>query len=119
LDFAFIRVISDDLEPVVQFYERVTGVSVVRPAPVFAQLRLPSCTIAFDRAQTARLFEYAAHAADNQTVMIEFRVDDVDKEFERPKTFVSEWALERTTMPGGIAPAVTEPQRGGFQKGSS
>jgi catechol 2,3-dioxygenase-like lactoylglutathione lyase family enzyme len=31
-------------------------------------------------------------------VIIEFRVDDVDKEYERLKTLVSEWVLEPTTM---------------------
>ena len=41
------RYITGDLEPVVQFYEQVTGVPAVRPAPVFAELHLPSCTLAF------------------------------------------------------------------------
>jgi predicted enzyme related to lactoylglutathione lyase len=38
---------------------------------------------------------------DNQTVIIEFQVDDVDKEYERLKTLVSEWVQEPTTMPWG------------------
>jgi hypothetical protein len=51
-----------------------------RLTPVFAELHLPSCTIAFGHTQTAQLFNNAARAADNHTVIIEFRVDDVDKE---------------------------------------
>lgn len=101
MDFASIRIISGDLEPVVQFYEQVTGVPAARPAPVFAELRLPSCTIAFGHAQTAQLFNNAARPADNHTVIIEFRVDDVDTEYERLKTLVSDWVLEPTTMPWG------------------
>jgi catechol 2,3-dioxygenase-like lactoylglutathione lyase family enzyme len=101
MDFASIRMITGDLEPVVQFYEQVTGVPAVWPAPVFAELRLPSCTIAFGHAQTAQLFQNAAHPADNHTVIIEFHVDDVDKEYERLKTLVTEWVLEPTTMPWG------------------
>jgi catechol 2,3-dioxygenase-like lactoylglutathione lyase family enzyme len=101
MDFASIRMITDDLEPVVQFYEQLTGVQAVRPAPVFAELHLPSCTIAFGHAQTAQLFKNAARPADNHTVIIEFHVDDVDKEYERLKTLVSEWVLEPTTMPWG------------------
>jgi hypothetical protein len=31
-------------------------------------------------------------------VIIEFEVDDVDKEYERLKTLLSEWVLEPTTM---------------------
>ena len=101
MDFASIRMISDDLEPVVRFYEQVTGVPAVWPAPVFAEVHLPSCTIAFGHTQTAQLFNNSARPADNHTVIIEFLVDDVDKEFERLKTFVSEWVQPPTTMPWG------------------
>jgi predicted enzyme related to lactoylglutathione lyase len=93
--------ITDDLDRVVQFYEQVTGISAVRPAPVFAELRLPSCTIAFGHTQTAQLFNNSARPADNHTVIIEFLVDDVDSEFERLKPLVSEWVQEPTTMPWG------------------
>jgi catechol 2,3-dioxygenase-like lactoylglutathione lyase family enzyme len=65
VDLASVRIIADDLEPVVQFYERVTGVSAVWPAPVFAELHMPSCTIAFGHTQTAQLFNDAARPADN------------------------------------------------------
>ena len=34
-------------------------------------------------------------------MIIEFQVDDVDKEYERLKTLVSDWVLEPTTMPWG------------------
>ena len=101
MDFASIRMISDDLEPLVRFYEQVTGVSAVWPAPVFAEVHLPSCTIAFGHTQTAQLFNNSARPADNHTVIIEFLVDDVDKEFERLKTVVTEWVQEPTTMPWG------------------
>jgi predicted enzyme related to lactoylglutathione lyase len=101
VDLASVRMITDDLEQVVQFYERVTGVSAVWPAPVFAELHLPSCTIAFGHTQTAQLFNDAARPADNHTVIIEFVVDDVDGEYERLKDFVGEWVQEPTTMPWG------------------
>jgi predicted enzyme related to lactoylglutathione lyase len=104
MDFASIRMITDDLEPVVQFYEQITGASAVRPAPVFAGLSMPSCTLALGQAQTAQLFENAADPADNHAVIIEFQVDDVDKEYERLKTLVSESVLEPPTMPWRIDP---------------
>lgn len=101
MDFASIRMITDDLEPMVRFYEQVTGVPAVRPAPVFAELYLPSGTIAIGHTQTAQLFNNAARPADNHTTIIEFHVEDVDKEFERLKTLVSDWVQEPTTMPWG------------------
>ncbi len=44
MNFVSIRMITDDLERVVQFYEQVTGVAAVRSTPVFAELKMPSCT---------------------------------------------------------------------------
>jgi predicted enzyme related to lactoylglutathione lyase len=101
VDLASIRMITDNLGPVVQFYEGVAGVSADWPAPIFAELHLPSCTIAFGHTQTAQLFNNAARPADNHTVIIEFLVDDVDSEYERLKPLVSEWVQEPTTMPWG------------------
>jgi catechol 2,3-dioxygenase-like lactoylglutathione lyase family enzyme len=101
MDLADVRIITADLDKVVGFYEQVTGVSAVWPAPVFASLRLPSANIDFGHARTAQLFKGAAHPADNQTVIIDLLVDDVDKEYERLKTFVSDWVLEPTIMPWG------------------
>ncbi len=40
-------------------------------------------------------------AADNHSIIIEFRVNDVDKEYEKLKTVVSAFVKEPTTMPWG------------------
>jgi catechol 2,3-dioxygenase-like lactoylglutathione lyase family enzyme len=102
MDLASIRMITDDLEPVVQFYEQVTGVKAVRYTPVFAELIMPSCTLAIGHTQTTQLFGAGStRPADNHTVIIEFRVDDVDGEYERLKPLVSDWVQEPTTMPWG------------------
>jgi catechol 2,3-dioxygenase-like lactoylglutathione lyase family enzyme len=102
VDLASIRMITGDLERVVQFYEKVTGVKAVRYTPVFAELILPSCTLAIGHTQTTQLFgEDSARPADNHSVIIEFRVDDVDSEYGRLKPLVSDWVQEPTTMPWG------------------
>lgn len=72
------------------------------PAPVFAELVMPSCTLAIGHSQTVQLFGAgSAVAANNRTVIIEFHVHDVDAEYERLKPFVDEWVKEPTTMPWG------------------
>ena len=102
MDFASIRIITDDLDRLVAFYEQVTGVSAKRPAPVFAELVLPSATVAIGHSQTVNLFGAdSARAADNHTVIIEFLVDNVDAEYERLKPLVDDWVQEPTTMPWG------------------
>ncbi|MDI4643715.1 VOC family protein [Cohnella hashimotonis] len=102
MNFASVRIITDDVDRLVAFYEKMTGVSAERPAPVFAELVMPSCTLAIGHSQTVPLFGAgSAAAAANRSVIIELRVDDVDAEYERLKPLVDDWVKEPTTMPWG------------------
>jgi catechol 2,3-dioxygenase-like lactoylglutathione lyase family enzyme len=101
VDFASVRIITDNLDSMVEFYENVTGVSADRLAPVFAELRFPSCTLALGHTSTAALFNNTARPAHNQTAILEWVVDDVDAEYERLRPIVSEWEQEPTLMPWG------------------
>jgi predicted enzyme related to lactoylglutathione lyase len=102
MQLASIRIITDDLDRLVSFYEQLTGVTAERPAPPFAELVLPSATLAIGHSQTVGLFGAgSARAADNHSVIIEFRVDDVDAEYARLEALVSDWIQEPTTMPWG------------------
>ncbi|GGH86892.1 VOC family protein [Pullulanibacillus pueri] len=102
MNFASVRIITEDVDRLVKFYEKVTGISAERPAPVFAELVLPSCTLAIGHLQTVPLFgPGSAVAANNHSLIIEFRVNNIDGEYERLKSFVDEWVKEPTTMPWG------------------
>ncbi|GGG59392.1 VOC family protein [Paenibacillus radicis (ex Gao et al. 2016)] len=102
MNFASVRIITDDVDRLVEFYEKVLNVSAERPAPVFAELVVPSCTLAIGHSQTAQLFGAGSVvAASNHTVIIEFRVDNVEAEYVRLKSFVDDWVQEPTTMPWG------------------
>jgi catechol 2,3-dioxygenase-like lactoylglutathione lyase family enzyme len=101
MDLASVRIITDNLDAMVEFYEKVTGITADRPAPVFAELRYPSCTVALGHTSTAQLFNNAAHPARNQTAILEWVVDDVDAEYERLKPIVGDWEQKPTTMPWG------------------
>ena len=75
MQLASIRIITDDLDRLVSFYEHLTGVTAERPAPPFAELVLPSATLAIGQSQTVALFGAgSARAADNHSMIIEFRV---------------------------------------------
>ena len=102
MDLVSLRIITDDLERLVDFYERVTGVAGVRYSPVFAELIFPSFTLAIGHTQTTQLFgEDSARPAENHTAIIEFKVDDVDSEYQRLRPIVREWIQKPTTMPWG------------------
>ncbi|MGU3472854.1 VOC family protein [Paenibacillus sp. D51F] len=102
MNFASVRIITNDVDRLVEFYEKVMGVSAERPTPVFAELVVPSCTLAIGHSQTAQLFGAGSvAAAHNHSVILEFRVDHVEAEYARLKPFVDEWVQEPTTMPWG------------------
>lgn len=102
VNFVSVRIITDDVGRLVEFYEKVLDASAERPAPVFAEIVTPSCTLAIGHSQTAKLFgDHSVVAANNRTVIIEFYVDDIEGEYERLKPVVKEWVQEPTTMPWG------------------
>ncbi len=102
MDFVSIRLITNDVNRMAHFYEGVTGISVRRSTDDFVELVTPSCTLAIAHLRTIQLFgNDVAHPADNRTAIIEFRVDDVDAEFERLKMLVAGFVQQPTTMPWG------------------
>ena len=102
MEFASIRIVTDDVERLATFYELVTGTVAVRPAPVFAEIRAGACTLAIGSAATVAMLGAAAPTpAANSSVIIEFLVDDVDAEFERLRSSLPDVVLEPSTMPWG------------------
>lgn len=84
MTFASVRLIAQDLEAMVAFYERVTGAKAAWLAPVFAEIVTPGGTLALGSPATVALFqEGSAEAAANRTAILEFRVEDVDAEWAR------------------------------------
>jgi len=102
MDFASIRIITDDLDALASFYELITGVPANRPAPVFAEFRTGSGTLAIATSATvAMLGDRAPRPGGNHSVIIEFLVTDVDAEFDRIQPEPESIVLEPTTMPWG------------------
>lgn len=102
MEFASIRLITDDVARLADFYELVTGVEAVRRAPVFAEIRTSSATLAIGGVQTvAMLGEAAPVPGSSSAVIIEFLVDDVDAQFARLRPSLTDVVLEPTTMPWG------------------
>lgn len=102
MNFVSVRIITDDVDRLVEFHEKVLRITAERPAPVFAELVVPSCTLAIGHSQTTQLFGTdSVMGANNRTVIIEFRVDDVEAEYVRLKPLVNNWVKEPTMMPWG------------------
>jgi predicted enzyme related to lactoylglutathione lyase len=101
MSFASIRIITDDLEGLVAFYEQVTGQQAERPAPVFAQFSGSGAHLAIASTATVTTLEGALVPATNRSVFIEFEVADVDGAFAELQPESGDVVLEPTTMPWG------------------
>ncbi len=102
MNFVSIRIITADIKRLARFYEQITGIPVKMYTEDFGELKTPACTLAIGSTRTLQLFGGdVARPADNHTAIIEFRVDNVDQEYERLKKVFSEFVQEPTTMPWG------------------
>lgn len=102
MEFASIRIITDNVDRLAQFYEVVTGTTATRPAPVFAEIRTGGGLLAIGSTATvAMLGDRAPKPGRNDSVIIEFLVADVDAEFARLRDVLDDVVLEPATMPWG------------------
>jgi predicted enzyme related to lactoylglutathione lyase len=102
VDFVSIRIITEDVERLAGFYEKVTGLPAARVNQDFAELATGAGTLAIGSTRTVPVFAPgAARAADNHSVIVEFLVDDVDAIYENLTGFVHDFVNKPTTMPWG------------------
>ena len=111
MKFASTRLIARDIQAVVGFYEKLTGLKAEWLAPVFAEIVTSGATLAIGSAETVALFkEGTVEPAANRTAIIEFQVDDVEAQFSRLKD-VLEVVLEPKMMPwGNLAAQFRDPE---------
>jgi predicted enzyme related to lactoylglutathione lyase len=102
MNFVSIRIITSDIRRLVGFYEEITGIAPTWYTDDFAELKTACCTLAIGSERTMEMFgKGAARGASNHSVIIEFRVDDVDREFSRLESVVRDFVQTPTTMPWG------------------
>ncbi|UXA05768.1 VOC family protein [Mycobacterium sp. SMC-2] len=102
MEFVSTRIITADVNRLVDFYETVTQVPAVWGNELFAEIPTPVGTLAIGSDKTVPLFGAgSAEPAANRSAIVEFMVDDVDAEYERLYERVAEVVTTPTTMPWG------------------
>ena len=102
MKFVSTRIITADVNRLVNFYEMVTGVSAAWANELFAEIPTPVGTLAIGSDKTVPLFGAgSAEPAANRSTIVEFLVEDVDAEYQRLRDGVGEVVTEPTTMPWG------------------
>jgi catechol 2,3-dioxygenase-like lactoylglutathione lyase family enzyme len=104
MNLVSIRIITADVVGLVKFYEHVTGMPVVQYTLDFAELQTQSATLAIGSTNTLQFFggDEVAKAAQNRSAIIEFKVDDVEKDYERLAGYLQNYNVQKPiTMPWG------------------
>lgn len=102
MNLVSVRIITDDVARLADFYELVTGGTAARNGDVFAELATSVGTLAIGSTRTVPAFAPgAAEPASNRSAIIEFLVADVDAEYARLSDVVDSWVNEPTDMPWG------------------
>ncbi|MEL7676798.1 VOC family protein [Elizabethkingia meningoseptica] len=99
-----IRIITANVERLTRFYEQLTEMTVVQYTPDFAELKTETTILAIGSTKTLQFFggESVAQASQNRSVIIEFMVEDVDKDFERLGDLLQSCIVQQpTVMPWG------------------
>ena len=98
------RIITANVNELVRFYEQVTGMPVMQYTQDFAELQTESATLAIGSINTLQFFggDEVAKAAQNRTAIMEFKVEDVDRDYERLASYLEHQIVQKpTTMPWG------------------
>ncbi|MBP2616305.1 VOC family protein [Chryseobacterium jejuense] len=103
MKLASLRIITKDIKQSVQFYEKVMELAVQWYTEDFAELSTNTITIAIGSMRTMKMFggEHPTESKGQSTIIIEFLVADVDREYERIKNLTDHIIQEPTTMPWG------------------
>ena len=97
------RLVTDDVQKLTQFYERLTGATAKIISEGYVEFqRSPCAGLAITSAATAQVYgEGVLASAANRSLVLNFEVNDVDVHYARLKEIVSEWVQLPTNLPWG------------------
>lgn len=94
--------ITDHVATLADYYERVLGEPARRFGGAYAEVRTATGVLAiFSAAAQDAYIPGSAKPARNASVILEFRVDDVDREFVRLQPLVRTWIKRPANTPWG------------------
>jgi predicted enzyme related to lactoylglutathione lyase len=101
MKFAHARIVTDDVPGLTRFYEEVTGMASAGNDR-YVEFHAPAPALAISSRHMTDLHGAgAAMPKANRSVILDFEVEDVDRERARLHGIVSEFVLEPTTQPWG------------------
>jgi catechol 2,3-dioxygenase-like lactoylglutathione lyase family enzyme len=102
MKLAFTRLVTQDVAALVRFYREITGIMPDVVSGDYAEFPNSGTTLAISSKRAMdRYGARAAAPAANRSAILDFQVDDVDKERARLAETIREFVLEPTNQPWG------------------
>ncbi|MRW88247.1 VOC family protein [Pseudoduganella sp. FT26W] len=102
MKFASVRLVTEQFEALLAFYQQLSGVEPARLAEGFAQVHFDGVLLAIAAQELVTRFNAgAAVAGANRSAILEFEVDDVAAVGERLVRDNAEIVMPATRMPWG------------------
>lgn len=94
--------ITDDVQRLVTFYEPILALKAKKTGDDYAEFPTGVGVLAiFSRDANEKYIPGSAEAGKNRSVVLQFRVRDVDSEYRRLQSLVKSWVKPPTTQPWG------------------
>ena len=94
--------ITNNVNQLVEFYELILMLKAQKSGEDYAEFRTTVGVLAlFSATAQEKYIPGSANAAKNESVILEFEVSDVDKEYARLQRLVKTWVKPPTTQPWG------------------
>lgn len=101
MKFAYARLVTQNVAALAQFYQQVTGIIPVG-SDDYVEFHTSGGTLSISSKRSVDLFNAgAAEPAANHSAIVEFEVDDVDRERARLDGKIQNFVLEPTDQPWG------------------
>jgi uncharacterized glyoxalase superfamily protein PhnB len=101
MKLSFTRLVTSDVLVLADFYKELLGIPAIGSED-YAQLHATGASLALSSKCSVDLFNAgAAEAASNRSLILDFEVSDVDREYSRLQRFVPTFVLEPTNQPWG------------------
>ena len=102
MKLASARLVTNDVSVMAQFYHKVLRVEPIG-SDCYMELVTTSGTVAISSKRSVDIFSAAAaEPAANRSVILDFEVEDVDRERDRLDKIIGQFILEPTDQPWGM-----------------
>jgi uncharacterized glyoxalase superfamily protein PhnB len=102
MKMAFIRIVTNDVPGLARFYREITKMAPTLFNDAYVEFTAAGATLAISSQHTMDVYGAGATAPRaNRSLILDFQVDDVDRERARLSPIIKEFVLEPTNQPWG------------------